>query len=167
MKIETSWTSKKTGKKISGYYEETDDFSSLPPKEIGSVCAFCYYNNKFVMVKNEGNWEPISGHVEKNESPEEALIREVKEESNMKVIKYFPLGYLYTYGEGEYFYQTRYFCITEPYGPFVSDPDGGVTEIKLIKPEDISKNINWNGIDNLIKDKCLKIIKNLCLDKKL
>ena len=102
MKIETNWISKKTGEMVYAYYEESDDFSNLPQEKIGSVCAFCYCDGKFVLVNNEGNWEPVAGHVEKNESPDEALIREVKEESNMKVLKYFPLGFQYSHGEDFY-----------------------------------------------------------------
>lgn len=159
MKIETNWISKKTGEKVYVYYEESDDFLNLPQEKIGSVCAFCYCGGKFVLVNNEGNWEPVAGHVEKKESPDEALIREVKEESNMKVLKYFPLGYLYTYGED--IYQTRYFCTTEPYGPFISDPDGGVTEIKLVETEKFFDIVAWKGTIHLIKEKCLKIIEKL------
>ena len=116
------------------------------------------------MVKNEGHWEPVAGHIEENETPDEALIREVKEESNMKVLKSFPLGFHYAYDGDRH--QTRYFCIVEPYGPFIKDPDGGVTDIKLVKPENISENIEWKGTDILIKIKCEKIIKELGLDKR-
>jgi ADP-ribose pyrophosphatase YjhB (NUDIX family) len=162
MKIETSWISQKSGKVVTGYYEESDDFSNLPQQKIWSVCAFCYYDGKIVMVKNEGHWEPVAGHVESGETPDEALIREVKEESNMKILKYFPLGFHYTHNEDRY--QARYFCIVEPYGPFVSDPDGGVTEIKLIKTRDISESIEWNGTDVLIAQKCQKILGRLGLE---
>ncbi len=163
MKIETSWTSRKTGKVVTGYYEEVDVFSILPQEKIKSICAFCYYEGKIVMVKNEGHWEPVAGHIEVNETPDQALIREVKEESNMKVIKSYPLGYHYSYDGDRY--QTRYFCLVEPYGPFIADPDGGVTEIKFVKPENISENVEWKGTDILIAKKCEEIIKKYSLDK--
>jgi 8-oxo-dGTP pyrophosphatase MutT (NUDIX family) len=141
MRKELKWKSRQTGKEKTGYYEDSNDFSKLPQAKIGSVCAFCYYNNKFVIVKNERNWEPVAGHVEPGETPEEGLIREVKEESNMKVLKYIPIGYLYT--DGDDIYQTRYLCFTEPYGPFVKDPDGGVTEIKLVDFSEITKYVEF------------------------
>ncbi len=159
MKIETSWISKRTGKEVRAYFEEADDFSNLPQEKIKSICAFCYLDGQFVVVKNNSNWEPVAGHVEVGETPEQALIREIKEESNMKVLKCFPIGYLYTYGEN--IYQTRYLCLVEPYGPFVSDPDGGVTEIKLVKPEDLPSVIDWRDTALLMKDRCLKILTNL------
>ncbi len=159
MKIETSWISKKTGKKVLAYYEETDDFSLLPKDKIKSICAYLYFDGKFIIVKNEGNWQPVAGHVEPGESIEDALIREVKEESNMKVLKYFPLGYLYTYG-GD-IYQARYLAIVEPYGDFVSDPDGGVTEVKFIDPHDTAKYIDWKDTANFTTNKSLSIIEKL------
>jgi len=159
MRIETSWISSTTGKSVNAYYEESTDFSNLPKDKIKSVCAFCYYKKEFIMVKNEGRWEPVAGHIEEGESPDQALIREVKEEANMKVLKYFPLGFQYTYEVD--IYMTLYFCITEPYGPFISDPDGDVTEIKFVKPENISENIEWKGTDILIKIKCERIIQKL------
>ena len=36
--------------------------------------------------------------------------------------------------------QTRSFCVVEPYGEFVADPDGDITKIELINPKDY-KNI--------------------------
>lgn len=98
----------------------------------------------------------MAGHVESGETPEQALIREVQEESNMKVLKYFPVGYLYTYGKD--IYQTQYLCLVEPYGPFVKDPDGGVTEIKLVKPDDLSTVIGSGDTDTVAINKCLKIL---------
>jgi hypothetical protein len=38
------------------------------------------------------------------------------------------------------YYQLRYFCIVEPYGPFVSDPAGKVTEVLEVDPREY-KNI--------------------------
>lgn len=163
MKIETSWISKRTGKKVLAYYEDLDDLSKLPQEKIKSICTFCVCNEKFVIVKNHGNWEPVAGHVEKGETVEEALIREVNEQSNMRVLKFFPLGYLYTYGED--IYQARYLCITEPYGPFISDPDSEVTEIKLVEPEEMLKLIDWKDTSLLMKEKSMKIIDKMNLDK--
>ena len=166
MQIKNSWLSQTTGEKVDAFYEDNTDFSILSQEKIKSICAFCFYDGKFVMVNNEGRWEPVAGHTETGESPEESLIREIKEESNMKVLKYFPLGYLYTFGQD--IYQTRYFCLVEPYGPFISDPDGGVTEIQLIKPDDfMSFFVQWGESAEYIKKQCLYIIKNIDLDKKL
>lgn len=159
MKVETSWTSKKDGKLIKGFYEDVDDFSHLPKDKVRSVAAFCYLNGQILIVKNEGNWEPVAGHVEAGESLEEALVREVKEESNMKVLKSFPVGYLYTYDHD--IYQARYLCVVEPYGEFLKDPAGEVTEIKPVKPAEIFDYVKWVDTSRLMADKCQKIINLL------
>jgi 8-oxo-dGTP pyrophosphatase MutT (NUDIX family) len=156
MKIELDWISKTGKNKRSGYYEETDDFSHLPQEKIKAVCAFCYFDGKFVIVKNGAYWEPVAGHIEEGETAEEALVREIKEESNMKVLKYFPIGYLYIREVD--IYQMRYLCLVEPYGPFEADPDGGVTEIKLVAPDELVNIIDWKDSALLMKDKCMEII---------
>jgi 8-oxo-dGTP pyrophosphatase MutT (NUDIX family) len=164
MKKEITWVSKTTGKESKGYYEDADDFSLLPSEKIKSVCAFCLCDGKFLIVKNEGRWEPVAGHVEKDEDLQTALEREIKEESSMKVLKTFPIGYFY--GEQDDFYQIRYFCLVEPLGPFTSDPDGGVTEIKLVTADEILKYIDWKDTALMMRDKCLKIVYNLGINLK-
>jgi len=161
MKIPTSWISKTGKNKRDGYYEDTEDFSILPQEKIQAVCAFCYYDGKYVIVKNGPHWEPVAGHVEPGEAPEQALIREIKEESNMKVLKTFPVGYLYI--KEVDIYQTLYLCLVEPFGPFTADPDGGVTEIKLIPPADLTKYVAWGDTALLMTDKCERLLKKLAL----
>lgn len=36
--------------------------------------------------------------------------------------------------DGSIVNQTRSLCLVEPYGPFLSDPDGDISEIKLVDP---------------------------------
>ena len=136
-------------------FTEADNFSDLPQDKIGAVCAFCYYQGKFILVKNNGNWEPVAGHVEVNEPYEDALIREVKEESNTKVIIKYPLGYFYSHEDD--FYSANYLCMVEPYGPFISDHDGGVTEIKFVDFSEIPKYVNKDDIANLVLNRCAAV----------
>lgn len=164
MKTDLNWISKTAKNKRSGYYEDCDDFSKLPAEKIQAVCAFCFCGNKFVLVKNGKFWEPVAGHIEKGESPEEALIREIKEESNMKVLKYFPLGYLYV-AEAD-FYQVQYLCLVEPYGPFVEDPDGGVTEVKLVDFAEVSKILEPADTSHATLKRCEEVFKEIKIDKK-
>lgn len=46
------------------------------------------YRNKKANDINEGKWVGIGGHLEKGETPEIALKREIKEETNLDVKKY-------------------------------------------------------------------------------
>ena len=52
-----------------------------------TVCAFIVYGDKVLLVdhKKEKMWLPIGGHVELEEDPEEALMREIKEECGLEV----------------------------------------------------------------------------------
>ena len=156
---------KNNSKKILDQYEEVDDFSALPQEKIGAVCAFCYYDGKFVIVKNEGLWQPVAGQVEKGESAEIALKRETQEESNMKVIQSYPLSYFYI-PEGDY-YSAWYLCEVIPFGPFISDPDQGkVSEIKLVDFNDISKYVAKDDIAIQVLDRCKIVLEKILLDKK-
>jgi len=49
--------------------------------------------------------------------------------------------------------QLRYFAIVEPYGPFVSDPDGDVTEIIECDKDDYKKYFDWQEIGERIIEK--------------
>jgi len=71
-----------------------------------------------------------------------AVVREVLEETDMRVLKQRIFGYLEAF-EPERTIQTRSVCIVEPVGDFLSDPDGDVTEMKLIDPKDITHYFDW------------------------
>jgi ADP-ribose pyrophosphatase YjhB (NUDIX family) len=52
-----------------------------------TVCVFIVYANKVLFIKHKalGIWLQVGGHVELNEDPEAAALREVKEESGLDV----------------------------------------------------------------------------------
>ncbi len=51
------------------------------------VSVFIVHKNKVLLIyhKRYNEWLPIGGHIELDEDPEEALYREIKEESGLKV----------------------------------------------------------------------------------
>ncbi len=53
------------------------------------------YRNKKKNDLNEGKWLGIGGHIEQNETPDMALIREVKEETNLDIDHYLFRGIIY------------------------------------------------------------------------
>lgn len=78
------------------------------------VCALIYNDeNKIFCTKRgpgralEGKWEFPGGKVEKNETHEETIVREIKEELNSIIV---PLEYI-----GESFYE---YCDIQPYEDF-------------------------------------------------
>src|SRR3989344_7874369 len=52
-----------------------------------TVVAYIIYKNKVLMVKHKkiNAWLPVGGHIELHEDPEEALLREIKEECGVDV----------------------------------------------------------------------------------
>ncbi len=134
---------------------------NLEGKILQAVHGLCFYNDKLVIVYAEGKgyWTFPGGSIEPGETYEEATIREVKEESNMKVLHQELIGFQDIYENGKIIRQTRSFCIVEPYGDFISDPDGDVTEIKLIDPKDLKQYIDWKKIGDRILERALEMLK--------
>jgi hypothetical protein len=64
------------------------------------------------------------------------------------------------YEDGAVGRQVRSFCIVEPYGDFESDPDGDITEIKLIDPQDYKKYFDWKVIGDRIMERAMEIKQN-------
>ncbi len=67
-------------------------------KEMAELSTLCYIekDGKYLMLHrnvkkndvNEGKWIGVGGHFEKDESPEECLLREVKEETGLTLTSY-------------------------------------------------------------------------------
>lgn len=51
------------------------------------VAGYIFYNDHVLLIKHKklGLWLPVGGHIDKDETPDEALLREIKEETNMDV----------------------------------------------------------------------------------
>ena len=138
-------------------YREENPLDDLDGKILQAVHAFCFCNGKLVIVyaNEKGYWAPPGGGIELGETYEEAVIREVKEETNMKVLSQKFIGYQDIYEPDRIIRQIRSVCIVKPYGPFVRDPDEDVTEIKLIDPADYKKYFDWGIIGDRIMERAL------------
>lgn len=143
------------------YYEGLDPNENLEGKILQAVHGLCFCGDKLVVVYAEGKgyWTFPGGGIEPGETYEEAVIREVKEESNMKVLYQELIGYQDIFEPNRTIRQTRSFCIVEPYGEFTGDPDGDITEIKLIDPKDIKQYIDWKEIGDRILERALELKK--------
>ncbi len=152
-------------------YTDTDSFDHLPKESCSQCYAFAFLKDNpargFIIVNNitkPGSYTPVGGSVESGEHPDQTLIREVKEESNMKVLKYLPIGYQKTTPQiegGTPFYQLRYVCTIEAYGPFVSDPAGKVTEIIFVSPEEYKKYFNWGEVGDRLVERAVEKLREL------
>jgi GrpB-like predicted nucleotidyltransferase (UPF0157 family)/8-oxo-dGTP pyrophosphatase MutT (NUDIX family) len=123
--------------------------------------------NKICIVNNGGEfkWGLIGGTIEKGESFEDTLKREIIEEGNLKVLKFEPLGYQIAtdLDTGKWCIQLRYYVEAEKIGEFVRDPDNKVTEIKFINPKDVKEYFDWGKTGDAIlkkaEDKYLESMK--------
>lgn len=160
MDIHSTLTTRK-GEVLPLVYREDDPLKNLGNKILHGVHAYCFYKRKLVVVyaKNKGYWTPPGGGIEMAETYEEAVVREVFEETNMKVLKQEFIGYQdITQPDGKIIRQTRSFCLVEPYGDFVSDPDGDITEVKLIDPSDYKEYFNWGEVGDRIMQEALRLL---------
>ncbi|MFA6405446.1 MAG: NUDIX hydrolase [Candidatus Paceibacterota bacterium] len=161
MEIKSQLTNRSGQKLDIIYYEGVDPNKNLEGKILSGVHGFCFYNGKLVIVyaENKKYWTPPGGAIEPGETYEQAVIREVLEETNMKVLHQELIGYQDIYEPNRTIRQTRSFCIVEPYGEFTGDPDGDITEIKLIDPKDLKQYIDWKEIGDRILERAVEMFK--------
>jgi 8-oxo-dGTP pyrophosphatase MutT (NUDIX family) len=146
-------------------YSDTDSFDSLDKSKCTQTYGVCFYNDKMIVAGNghKKTWGLVGGTIEKGETFEETLKREIKEESNMEVLSYFPIGYqkVIDTRDNSEIYQLRYVCSVRPHGPFVADPTGAVTEIKLIDPKDYKQYFDWGEIGERIMERAIELKEKL------
>lgn len=77
-------------------------YKSLPQKRMASEVIFCNEKGQVLLVKPtyKKRWGVPGGSVEKNESPKQAAIREVKEELGLKITQLPLVGVDYTIPSG-------------------------------------------------------------------
>ncbi|MGM0629369.1 MAG: NUDIX hydrolase [Patescibacteria group bacterium] len=153
MEIKSKITGR-SGEIFDAIFRESDPMLDLEGQVLHSVHALCFYGDNLLVVFSEGkgNWSPPGGSIEVGETPDEAVVREIFEESNMRVIRKELFGYQDVFLPSEVLRQVRFYCEVEPIGDFLFDPDGDITEIKLIEPERYKEYFDWKEIgDHIMK----------------
>ncbi len=154
-----------TGETYHFEFFESDNFDNVPLESITQSAVFAFHKDKILIVNNStkpGQYGPVMGGVEKGENPNHTLARELKEESNMRLIDYKLIGYqkatVIEKPERPADYHMRYVAIVEPFGPFTPDcdPDGDVTELLEVELKDFKKYCNWGEIGDFIMQKSLE-----------
>lgn len=102
---------------------------------------------------NEGKWIGVGGKFEENESPEDCLIREVKEETGLDV-KSFKLNCIVTYISDEWETEYMYvFTVNKFEGNLIECDEG---DLKWVEKEKIFDLNLWEGDKIFLK----KVINN-------
>lgn len=99
------------------------------------------FRNKKKNDINEGKWIGIGGHIEKGESPNQTLIREVKEETNLNILSYEYRGKLY-FINGEY-KEVIYLYTSSSYSGEIKECDEGT--LKYFPKNEIFLLPMWEG----------------------
>lgn len=149
-------------------YQDTDSFDNLEYEKCKQTYGVCFYKDKLIIAfgyfgGTGKSWGLIGGRIEKGETFEQTLRREVQEESNMTIISFKPIGYqkVIDLKDQSFIYQLRYACIVEPIGNFESDPDGTITEIKLINPKEYKEYLDWGQIGERIITRGFEIAQSM------
>jgi ADP-ribose pyrophosphatase YjhB (NUDIX family) len=162
----TSTFTNEQGEMLSVNYYETDPNQNMDGKILQGVHAFCIVksddietNGKMVLVLHpKSGWMPPGGGIEAGESYQESTIREVKEETNMKVLEQKLIGFQDVSEPNRTVRQVRSFCIVEPYGDFEGDPDGEIQEIKLVDPKGYRQYFDWGFIGDHIMSRVMEYL---------
>ncbi len=165
MKIKSSFINR-SGQTLEYTYHDLDSFEELNDKKVKGVHGFCFCGDKLVIVYSEskGYWTPPGGGVKQDETVEEAVVREILEETNMRILKQKAIGYIeISERDGSVTTQTRAMCIVEPIGPFIADADheGDITEIKLIDPKNIKQYFDWGEVSDHVLTRALELKNSL------
>lgn len=137
-------------------------------KKIKDARAYCFYKDQMVLVWAKDHWNTPGGALEEGENARDAVRREVKEETNMNVIRQrFVCLQTYSFqepvleNEKGQSYQTVSICLVEPYGEFISDPDGDVDKIKLIDPKDYKQYLDWGERGDKLMERVLDVKRQM------
>lgn len=105
-------------------------------------------NGLVPVVKYQNDKDNLpGGKVEPNETIEQTLHREIKEELNCSIVAWQPLGYQKNIEPGQNdTYQLRVYAEIQKTGEFTFDPGGSVTGYKLVRLEDLNSHIQYGKV---------------------
>lgn len=93
------------------YFEGGNPTDNLEGIILSGSGGHCFCGDKLVIVKSKDDWGFPDGGIEKGETWQEAMIREAKEEANMKVVHHELIGYQDFYMKKHTLRHVHSFCI--------------------------------------------------------
>lgn len=127
---------------------------------INTTLCYIEKDNKYLMLHrtkkendlNEGKWIGVGGKFEKDETPEECLLREVQEETGLTLTKY-RLRAVITFVLNEWGSEYMYLFTANEFSGELSECDEG--KLKWVDKKDIFKLNIWDG-DRIFLKKLIK-----------
>lgn len=151
------------GQRCDVVYVHADAFDDVPDELILKAHSVCFCNDKILLV-NHPEWDVWGipgGTREPGESIEQAMMREVQEETNCKVIGCQPISYQKVVApNNEVHYRLQYLCTVEPLGEFKSDPAGNINKILWINPDEYGKYIENKEVKKAVFERAISVFKN-------
>lgn len=125
-----------------------------------TVLAYIEKDNSYLMLLrnkkkhdiNANKWIGVGGHLEKEETPEDALIREIKEETGLDVISYSKKGLIH-FNYDDIFELMHLYVVNDFKGELIECDEG---TLKWIKKCDLFSLELWEGDKIFLK----KLINN-------
>ena len=125
-----------------------------------TVLAYIEKNNSYLMLLrnkkkhdiNANKWIGVGGHLEKDETPEDALIREIKEETGLDVISYSKKGLIH-FNYDDISELMHLYVVNDYKGELIECDEG---TLKWIKKSDLFSLELWEGDKIFLK----KILNN-------
>lgn len=114
-------------------------------------CYLMLFRNKKENDINQGKYVGVGGHIEIGETPEQALIREIKEETGLTAKKYALRATLYFYND-DYSEEMYLYTVNEYVGEIIECDEG---RLEFLKISELSNYNMWEGDKyflDLIKD---------------
>ncbi len=151
------------GQRCDVFYVHADAFDEIPDGLILKVHAVCFWNGKLLLVNHsEWNiWGLPGGTREQGESIEQAMKREIQEETNCEVLDYRPISYQKVLTpDGNAHYRLQYICNVAPLGEFISDPAGNVRKILWINPGDYGRYVEDKGLRKTVFQRALSVFRS-------
>ena len=109
------------------------------------------YRNKKLIDPNKGKWITVGGHIEENETKEEACIREVFEETGFTLLDYKYLGIIHFRGD---FKEDMDIFISHSFSGEMHECDEG--ELEWFTKDEINNLNMWEGdylfLDNVFNE---------------
>ena len=128
------------------YYE----YEKNPKDYEETVLCYILKDDEVLMLKrkedkediNSNKWMGVGGHLELNESPDDCVLREVKEETGLTLTSYDLLGQIKFYYNNKYTEKIYVYVGYEVKGEFIPCDEG---ELKFVKRDDIYNLPMWEG----------------------
>lgn len=126
------------------------EYENKPKDYQETVLCYIFKDDEVLMLKknevkgdmNSSKWLGVGGHIEENESPDDAILRETKEETGLTLTSYDLLGTIKFYMNGKYTEKIYVYAGYEVKGEMISCDEG---LLQFFKRDEILNLSLWEG----------------------